>query len=201
VVRLPEREPCLRSFMQILGMISTLVTWNLSTHSGAVKTIGRSATSTRACSEVEVDKQGRILLPQQLAKELNLSGAVKILGVKTHLEIWKPGHLGGAPGGKAGKNMPSVAASFVREREMTHIGVLKPELLNLLDVQPNSRVVDCTFGYGTGPGGRHPVGAPRRFSPPLTRIPKPRSTTTSSSRNCAALPGSSGPTSRMDWRN
>jgi len=31
---------------------------------------------------------------------------------------------------------------------MTHIGVLKPELLNLLDVQPNSRVVDCTFGYG-----------------------------------------------------
>ena len=36
------------------------------------------------------DKQGRVLLPSGLAKDLGLTGKVKILGAKTNLEIWNP---------------------------------------------------------------------------------------------------------------
>jgi MraZ protein len=39
---------------------------------------------------VEPDRQGRLLLPPQLAKDLKLSGKVKILGVRDRLEIWDP---------------------------------------------------------------------------------------------------------------
>jgi 16S rRNA (cytosine1402-N4)-methyltransferase len=44
--------------------------------------------------------------------------------------------------------MPSAAASFVTEMAMAHVPVLTQELLRLLDVQEDSRVVDCTFGAG-----------------------------------------------------
>ncbi len=44
--------------------------------------------------------------------------------------------------------MPSAAASFVTEMAMAHVPVLTKELVELLDVQPDSRVVDCTFGAG-----------------------------------------------------
>ncbi len=44
--------------------------------------------------------------------------------------------------------MPSVAASFVREMAMAHVPVLTQELLDVLDVHRDSRVVDCTFGAG-----------------------------------------------------
>jgi 16S rRNA (cytosine1402-N4)-methyltransferase len=44
--------------------------------------------------------------------------------------------------------MPSAAASFVTEMAMAHVPVLTQELLDLLDVRPSSRVVDCTFGAG-----------------------------------------------------
>jgi 16S rRNA (cytosine1402-N4)-methyltransferase len=44
--------------------------------------------------------------------------------------------------------MPSAVASFVTERAMAHVPVLTEELLRLLDVGEDSRVVDCTFGAG-----------------------------------------------------
>lgn len=44
--------------------------------------------------------------------------------------------------------MPSAAASFVTEMAMAHVPVLTQELLRLLDVHEDSRVVDCTFGAG-----------------------------------------------------
>ena len=44
--------------------------------------------------------------------------------------------------------MPSAAASFVTEMAMAHVPVLTQELLDLLDVRPDGRVVDCTFGAG-----------------------------------------------------
>ena len=58
--------------------------------------------------------------------------------------------------------MPSAAALFATEMAMAHVPVLTEELLDLLDVRPDSRVVDCTFGAGghaaavasaLGPGG------------------------------------------------
>jgi MraZ protein len=39
---------------------------------------------------VEPDKQGRVLVPAKRIDELGLSGKVKILGNRTHLEIWNP---------------------------------------------------------------------------------------------------------------
>jgi len=42
---------------------------------------------------VEPDKQGRVLLPAKRITELGLSGKVKIIGVRTHLEIWDPDTL------------------------------------------------------------------------------------------------------------
>jgi MraZ protein len=42
---------------------------------------------------VEPDRQGRVLLSSQRIKDLGLSGKVKILGNRTHLEIWDPDTL------------------------------------------------------------------------------------------------------------
>jgi MraZ protein len=39
---------------------------------------------------VDPDRQGRVLLPAHLVRELGLSGKVTILGARTHLEIWDP---------------------------------------------------------------------------------------------------------------
>jgi MraZ protein len=39
---------------------------------------------------VEPDRLGRVLVPSQRIKELGLSGKVKIIGNRTHLEIWNP---------------------------------------------------------------------------------------------------------------
>lgn len=44
--------------------------------------------------------------------------------------------------------MSSAAASFVTEMAMAHVPVLTEELLDILDVRPDSRVIDCTFGSG-----------------------------------------------------
>jgi MraZ protein len=39
---------------------------------------------------VEPDNQGRVLVPAKRIEELGLSGKVKIVGNRTHLEIWNP---------------------------------------------------------------------------------------------------------------
>ena len=39
---------------------------------------------------VEPDRSGRVLVPAQRIKELGLSGKIKIIGNRTHLEIWDP---------------------------------------------------------------------------------------------------------------
>lgn len=39
---------------------------------------------------VEPDRLGRVVLPSKRIKELGLSGKVKIIGNRTHLEIWDP---------------------------------------------------------------------------------------------------------------
>lgn len=44
--------------------------------------------------------------------------------------------------------MGSAAASFVTEMAMAHVPVLTQELIDLLDVRVDSRVIDCTFGGG-----------------------------------------------------
>lgn len=41
---------------------------------------------------VEVDKAGRILVPERLAHLAGLTGEVVLLGVRDHLELWDAGH-------------------------------------------------------------------------------------------------------------
>ncbi len=53
---------------------------------------------------VEPDRQGRILLPSQRIKEAGLSGKVKILGNRTHLEIWNPDTLAALEAEQRGEN-------------------------------------------------------------------------------------------------
>jgi MraZ protein len=43
--------------------------------------------------DVAPDKAGRILLPGSFIEELGLEGKVKIVGNRTHLEIWNPDTL------------------------------------------------------------------------------------------------------------
>ena len=49
---------------------------------------------------VEPDKQGRVLLPANHIEDLGLSGKVKIMGVRTHLEIWDPDTFAAAEQGR-----------------------------------------------------------------------------------------------------
>jgi len=53
---------------------------------------------------VEPDRTGRVLLPSQRIKELGLSGKVKIIGNRTHLEIWNPETLAARRAERRGKN-------------------------------------------------------------------------------------------------
>lgn len=90
LVRLPDREPCLRvyhpdswkefdaKYIEPLNLFeSEANSW-------------RSRAIYRNHDEVEPDRQGRVLVSAQQIKELGLAGKVKILGNRTHLEIWNP---------------------------------------------------------------------------------------------------------------
>jgi MraZ protein len=93
MVLLPNREPCLSVFHQ--------AAWDeydkkhlepLDPFSNEDDDWLQREIYKRQSSEVP-DKQGRVLLPSGLAKTLGLSGKVKIIGAKTHLEIWNPDTL------------------------------------------------------------------------------------------------------------
>ena len=109
---------------------------------------GARATIYMNQDAVEPDGQGRVLLSARQIKEVGLSGKVKIIGVRDHLEIWDPDTFAEPAAGNGEPPMPSAAASFVTEMAMAHVPVLTQELLRLLDVREDSRVVDCTFGAG-----------------------------------------------------
>ena len=53
---------------------------------------------------LEPDRQGRVLIPAQRREELGLSGKVKIIGNRTHLEIWNPDTLAARRAERRGKN-------------------------------------------------------------------------------------------------
>ena len=104
LVRLPKREPCISVFHP--------ESWaefdQKYLEPGDFFQSEADRWSTRdiykTCDEVEPDKQGRVLLSAQSIKELGLSGKVKILGVRTHLEIWDPETFAAAEQGRLGKD-------------------------------------------------------------------------------------------------
>lgn len=52
--------------------------------------------------KVEADKQGRILLPDELCKKFELKGEVAFVGVKSRFEIWNSAARSSADGEKPG---------------------------------------------------------------------------------------------------
>lgn len=93
LVRLPDKEPCLRVYHPDSWReydqkhIEPLNVFENEADSWRTREIYRNQDT------VEVDRQGRVLLPSHQIKQLGLSGRVKILGNRTHLEIWNPNTL------------------------------------------------------------------------------------------------------------
>jgi MraZ protein len=93
LVRFQDSEPCVRVYHPLSWKefdqkyLEPLNVFENEADSWRTRTIYKNQDT------VEVDRQGRVLLPSQRVKELGLSGRVKILGNRTHLEIWNPATL------------------------------------------------------------------------------------------------------------
>jgi MraZ protein len=93
LVRFQDREPCIRVYhpdewAEFDGKyLEDLDVFGNQRDSWTMRGIYRNQ------DRVEPDRQGRVLLPPKRVQELGLSGKVKILGNRTHLEIWDPATL------------------------------------------------------------------------------------------------------------
>lgn len=93
LVRFQDREPCVRVYHPDEWAefdekyLESLDVFASQDDSWTMRSIYRNQ------DRVEPDRQGRILLPPKRVQELGLSGKVKILGNRTHLEIWDPATL------------------------------------------------------------------------------------------------------------
>lgn len=90
LVLLPDREPCISVFRRDAWSefeakhLEALDVFDNPDHSWTIRE------TYEKLDEIEPDRQGRVLIPAGRIADLNLSGRVKIVGVKTHLEIWNP---------------------------------------------------------------------------------------------------------------
>lgn len=90
LVLIPDEEPCVRVYSPHAWdeydakWLEPLNVFEDKHESWKVREIYRNM------DEVEPDRQGRVLLSAQRIKDLDLSGKVKIIGNRTHLEIWNP---------------------------------------------------------------------------------------------------------------
>jgi MraZ protein len=90
LVLIPDEEPCVRVYGPHAWneydkkWLEPLNVFENKDESWKVREIYRNM------DEVEPDRQGRVLLSAQRIKDLDLSGKVKIIGNRTHLEIWNP---------------------------------------------------------------------------------------------------------------
>lgn len=90
LARLPDNEPCVRVYHpDSWGEFDTKYIEPLNVF-GNEEDSWRARGIYEGLSYVEPDRQGRVLIPSQRIKELGLSGKVKIIGNRTHLEIWNP---------------------------------------------------------------------------------------------------------------
>ena len=93
LVRLQDKEPCVRVYHPDAWLefdekyIEPLNVFESETDSWRTRNIYRNQ------DRVDPDRQGRVLIPAQRIQELGLSGKVKIIGNRTHLEIWNPATL------------------------------------------------------------------------------------------------------------
>ncbi len=90
LARFPDREPCISVFHPEAWSefdekhFEALDFYGSEADRWALRDIYKNR------SHMDLDVQGRVLLPAQWIKDLGLSGKVKIVGARTHLEIWNP---------------------------------------------------------------------------------------------------------------
>jgi MraZ protein len=93
LVRPPDNEPCVSVFHPDTWLafddkfFEPLDVADNKTHAW------RTRTSYMNSYDVELDGQGRVLIPASHIKRAGLSGRVTIIGARTHLEIWDPDRL------------------------------------------------------------------------------------------------------------
>jgi MraZ protein len=93
LVRLPDEEPSIRVYdTQGWNDFDTRYLEPLQEY-GSDDDGWRIRNVFRNLWEVDPDKAGRILLPGAFIDELGLEGKVRIIGNRTHLEIWNPATL------------------------------------------------------------------------------------------------------------
>lgn len=93
MVRFPDREPCISVFHPDSWAEFDQKYLEEKDFFESVDDRWSARDIYRMQDFVEPDAQGRVLVPAQRIKELELNGKVKIIGVRTHLEIWNPDTL------------------------------------------------------------------------------------------------------------
>ena len=90
LVRLEDRDSCVRVYSPEAWddfetrYLDPLNEFDSQDHNWTLKDIYSNL------HEVSPDKQRRVLLPREWVRELELSGRLKLVGIKDHLEIWNP---------------------------------------------------------------------------------------------------------------
>ena len=200
LVRFPDREPCISVFHPD--------SWaefdqKYLERSGLLRErghVGRPRDIYKNQDFVEPDAQGRVLLPAQRIKELGLNGKVKIIGVRTHLEIWDPDTLA-AEEAEETRGRQWLAPRLPSQRRWLWLTYLCwPK--NCWTCWTCGR----TAGWWTAPSA--PAATlrwwPRSWVPracwwPATRIPRRSTTTATSSASCPSVRASSRATSPTRW--
>ena len=99
--------------------------------------------------EVEIDKTGRVLIPENLKSFASLTEKAVITGVADRVEVWEENAWKNILRRLSAMLMPmlkSLAPVLKISMEARHESILMSEVLTALDIQPSDTVVDATIG-------------------------------------------------------
>ena len=98
--------------------------------------------------DIELDRQGRVLVPQSLRAEAALGDRAVIVGCGDYVEIWSPerwtAESEAVQAEQAGRGRRIVSAAT----QPTHEPVMLREVVEGLAVRPGGRYIDATIGLG-----------------------------------------------------
>ncbi len=101
--------------------------------------------------EVELDKQGRINIPQNLRKYANLTKECTVIGVSNRIEIWDRETWNDFYE-ESEESFEDIAEDLIdlifkiEDKVFHHISVMLNETIDYLNVKENGVYIDCTLG-------------------------------------------------------